>query len=167
MSGVQDGSEGTGVKNLLSLPNAPTSGAQVSDTPQASSAALSPSQPLESLQCTQPVDLLGVASAQPTALESTAAALSQLINTAAVTFGVTLGAPPAQDLLGIGQVNAATAPPDPVQADAGAGTNLVNAPAPAAGAPIDNVAPQDATIPNAALGTSTAIEAQKAGKGIA
>ena len=141
MSGVPDGSEGRGLENLPSVLNAPTIGAQASDTLQAPSTALGPSQPLESIQHTQPVDLLIATNVQPTALESTAAALSQLINTAAVSFGVTLGAPPAQDLLGIEQLNAAMAPPDLAQADAGAGTSVVNAPTPAEGAPIDNVAP--------------------------
>ena len=67
MSGVPDGSEGRGVENIPSSSNAPDMGAQGNDNLQAASTALGPSQPLESLQCAQPVHPLGANSALPTA----------------------------------------------------------------------------------------------------
>ena len=160
MSGLPDGSEGRGVETFPSASNA-----HVTDGPKVPTTSINPQQSLESCQPTKSVDRLGITNVQPAALNSTAAAFAQLIYTASATFGVTLGAPPAQDLLGIGQVDAAIAPLDLAQADAGAGTTVVNVPAPVGGAPADSVPPQAITIPNAALGTIAAIDAQEVREG--
>ena len=156
MSGVPDGSEGKGVEAFPSASNV-----QVNEALQAPPTALNPQRPLESFKPIQPEDLLGITNLQPAALESKAEALTQLIATAGTTLGVTLGASPAQDLLGIGQVDAAMAPAHLAQPDAGAGASGDSAPAHIVEAPADSLPSQATTIPKAALGTITAIDARK------
>ena len=98
-------------------------------------------------------------------LKTTVAALSQLVAAPAATFGVTLGARPAQNFLGIGPVNAAIASTDLAQADARGGGSPVIVPSPLVGAPADSVQSQITAIPNAALGTLTAIDGQEVREG--
>ena len=84
------------------------------------STAFNPQPPLETFLPTQALDILFITNAQPAALDSAAAAFIQLVYAAAASYGVTLGAPPAQDSLGIEQVNAVIVSADLAPTDAGA-----------------------------------------------
>ena len=62
-----------------------------------------------------------------------AAAIEHIVNIAAANLGVTIGAPPAQELLGLGETTTATVPLDLTQGDRRTAASVDNAPPPIAG----------------------------------
>ena len=87
------------------------------------------------------------------ALGSALAVFQQLVNIAAADLGVTIGASPAQDSIGLGPPSATTASIDLNQGCVGTAGSLANAPSLTLGPPVGNEPQQITSIPNAAQGT--------------